>query len=38
MDELGSGTDYNQGVAIARALFEALPDRGWRVAISPRIT
>jgi len=34
MDELGSGTDPNQGVAIARALLEALLDRGCRVAIT----
>ena len=34
MDELGSGTDPNQGVAIARALLEALMDRGCRVAIT----
>ncbi|KAL3802337.1 hypothetical protein HJC23_007162 [Cyclotella cryptica] len=34
MDELGSGTDPNQGVAIARALLEALLDKGCRVAIT----
>jgi DNA mismatch repair protein MutS2 len=34
MDELGSGTDPNQGVAIARALLEALLDSGCRVAIT----
>ena len=34
MDELGSGTDPNQGVAIARALLEALLDRGCRCAIT----
>ncbi|KAL7545634.1 hypothetical protein ACHAWF_012320 [Thalassiosira exigua] len=34
MDELGSGTDPNQGVAIARALLEALLDRGARVALT----
>ena len=34
MDELGSGTDPNQGVAIARALLESLLDRGCRVAIT----
>lgn len=34
MDELGSGTDPNQGVAIARALLEALMDKGCRVAIT----
>jgi DNA mismatch repair protein MutS2 len=34
MDELGSGTDPAQGVAIARALLEALLDRGCRVAIT----
>jgi DNA mismatch repair protein MutS2 len=34
MDELGSGTDPNQGVAIAQALLEALLDRGCRVAIT----
>ena len=34
MDELGSGTDPKQGVAIARALLEALLDRGCRVAIT----
>ena len=34
MDELGSGTDPNQGVAIARALLEALVDKGCRVAIT----
>ena len=34
MDEVGSGTDPNQGVAIARALLEALLDRGCRVAIT----
>lgn len=34
MDELGSGTDPNQGVAIAQALLEALMDTGCRVAIT----
>jgi len=34
MDELGSGTDPNQGVAIAQALLEALLDTGCRVAIT----
>ena len=34
MDELGSGTDPAQGVAIAQALLEALLDRGCRVAIT----
>jgi DNA mismatch repair protein MutS2 len=34
MDEPGSGTDPNQGVAIAQALLEALLDRGCRVAIT----
>lgn len=34
MDELGSGTDPAQGVAIAQALLEALVDTGARVAIT----
>jgi len=34
MDELGSGTDPAQGVAIAQALLEALMDTGCRVAIT----
>lgn len=34
LDEPGSGTDPNQGVAIAQALLEALLDRGCRVAIT----
>ncbi|MGK3754143.1 MAG: DNA mismatch repair protein MutS2 [Bacillariaceae sp.] len=34
MDELGSGTDPNQGVAIAQALLEALLDTGCRVVIT----
>lgn len=34
MDELGSGTDPAQGVAIAQALLEALVDNGSRVAIT----
>ena len=34
MDELGSGTDPNQGVAIAQALLEALLETGVRVAIT----
>merc|ERR1712194_680142 len=34
MDELGSGTDPNQGVAIAQALLEALLDTGCIVAIT----
>jgi DNA mismatch repair protein MutS2 len=34
MDELGSGTDPAQGVAIAQALLEALLDTGCRVAIT----
>ncbi|KAL7454853.1 hypothetical protein ACHAWC_009328 [Mediolabrus comicus] len=34
MDEPGSGTDPNQGVAIAQSLLEALLDRGCRVAIT----
>lgn len=34
MDELGSGTDPAQGVAIAQALLEALMERGARVAIT----
>lgn len=34
MDELGSGTDPAQGVAIAQALLEALVDSGSRVAIT----
>jgi len=34
MDELGSGTDPQQGVAIAQALLEALMDTGCRVAIT----
>jgi len=34
MDELGSGTDPAQGVAIAQALLEALLERGTRVAIT----
>jgi len=34
MDELGSGTDPNQGVAIAQALLEALMETGCRVAIT----
>jgi len=34
MDELGSGTDPNQGVAIAQALLEAVIESGARVAIT----
>lgn len=34
MDELGSGTDPAQGVAIAQALLESLLDTGCRVAIT----
>jgi len=34
MDEVGSGTDPAQGVAIAQALLEALVDSGARVAIT----
>jgi DNA mismatch repair protein MutS2 len=34
LDELGSGTDPNQGVAIAQALLEALLETGSRVAIT----
>jgi DNA mismatch repair protein MutS2 len=34
MDELGSGTDPNQGVAIAQALLEAVVETGARVAIT----
>lgn len=34
MDELGSGTDPNQGVAIAQAILEAILDTGSRVAIT----
>merc|ERR1712232_92803 len=34
MDELGSGTDPNQGVAIAQALLEAILEKGARVAIT----
>jgi DNA mismatch repair protein MutS2 len=34
MDELGSGTDPAQGVAIAQALLEALMEKGCRVAIT----
>mmetsp|Transcript_40284 Transcript_40284/g.47127 ORF Transcript_40284/g.47127 Transcript_40284/m.47127 type:complete len:1110 (-) Transcript_40284:160-3489(-) len=34
MDEIGSGTDPAQGVAIAQALLEALLDSGSRVAIT----
>jgi DNA mismatch repair protein MutS2 len=34
MDELGSGTDPNQGVAIAQALLEAVVATGARVAIT----
>jgi DNA mismatch repair protein MutS2 len=34
MDELGSGTDPNQGVAIAQALLEAVIQEGARVAIT----
>ena len=34
MDEVGSGTDPAQGVAIAQALLEALMDSGARVAIT----
>ena len=34
MDELGSGTDPSQGVAIAQALLEALLEKGTRVAIT----
>ena len=34
IDELGSGTDPNQGVAIAQALLEALLETGSRVAIT----
>lgn len=34
MDELGSGTDPNQGVAIAQALLEAILDTGARSAIT----
>lgn len=34
MDELGSGTDPNQGVAIAQAILEALLTTGSRVAIT----
>lgn len=34
MDELGSGTDPNQGVAIAQAILEELLSGGARVAIT----
>lgn len=34
MDELGSGTDPNQGVAIAQSIMEALVEAGARVAIT----
>jgi len=34
MDELGSGTDPAQGVAIAQALLESLMEKGTRVAIT----
>ena len=34
IDEVGSGTDPNQGVAIAQALLEALMETGSRVAIT----
>jgi DNA mismatch repair protein MutS2 len=34
MDEVGSGTDPAQGVAIAQAVLEALVDQGARVAIT----
>mmetsp|Transcript_28108 Transcript_28108/g.40241 ORF Transcript_28108/g.40241 Transcript_28108/m.40241 type:complete len:1031 (-) Transcript_28108:70-3162(-) len=34
MDELGSGTDPSQGVAIAQALLEALVENGSRVVIT----
>jgi len=34
MDELGSGTDPSQGVAIAQALLEALVDKGARTVIT----
>jgi DNA mismatch repair protein MutS2 len=34
MDEVGSGTDPNQGVALAQALLEALVETGARVAIT----
>ena len=34
MDELGSGTDPNQGVAIAQALMEAILETGARVVIT----
>jgi len=34
MDELGSGTDPNQGVAIAQSILEALLETGSRVAIT----
>jgi DNA mismatch repair protein MutS2 len=34
MDELGSGTDPKQGVAIAQAILESLVDTGCRVAIT----
>ena len=34
IDELGSGTDPNQGVAIAQALLEAILETGSRVAIT----
>ena len=38
MDELGSGTDPAQGVAIARALLEALVDAESRVALTTHYT
>ena len=34
MDEVGSGTDPNQGVALAQALLEALVEAGARVAVT----
>lgn len=34
MDELGSGTDPSQGVAIAQAILEELLSGGARVAIT----